>query len=34
MINYRFSDYGKVGGPLVTIFLLICLVLIPIIWPF
>jgi di/tricarboxylate transporter len=32
--NYRFGDYAKVGGPLVAIFLLICLVLIPIIWPF
>jgi len=32
--DYRFSDYGKVGGPLVAIFLLICLILIPIIWPF
>lgn len=32
--NYRFGDYAKVGGPLVAIFLLICLALIPIIWPF
>ena len=32
--NYRFGDYGKVGGPLVAIFLVICLILIPIIWPF
>jgi di/tricarboxylate transporter len=32
--NYRFSDYGKVGAPLVAIFLLISLVLIPIFWPF
>ena len=32
--DYRFSDYAKVGGPLVAIFLIICLILIPIIWPF
>ena len=32
--DYRFGDYGKVGGPLVAIFLVICLILIPIIWPF
>ena len=32
--DYRFSDYAKVGGPLVTIFLLISLILIPILWPF
>ena len=32
--NYRFGDYAKVGGPLVAIFLVISLALIPIIWPF
>ena len=32
--EYRFGDYAKVGGPLVAIFLLISLVLIPIFWPF
>ena len=32
--EYRFGDYAKVGAPLVTVFLVICLVLIPIIWPF
>jgi di/tricarboxylate transporter len=32
--EYRFSDYAKVGGPLVAIFLCISLVLIPILWPF
>jgi di/tricarboxylate transporter len=32
--NYRFGDYAKVGGPLVLLFLGICLVLIPILWPF
>jgi di/tricarboxylate transporter len=32
--EYRFGDYAKVGMPLVAIFLLICVVLIPIIWPF
>jgi di/tricarboxylate transporter len=32
--EYRFGDYAKVGGPLVTIFLVICIFLIPIFWPF
>jgi di/tricarboxylate transporter len=32
--NYRFGDYAKVGGPLVAMFLLISLILIPIFWPF
>jgi di/tricarboxylate transporter len=32
--EYRFGDYAKVGGPLVAIFLAICVVLIPRIWPF
>jgi di/tricarboxylate transporter len=32
--NYRFGDYARVGAPLVAIFLLISLVLIPVIWPF
>ncbi len=32
--EYRFGDYAKVGGPLVAIFLVICMVLIPIFWPF
>jgi di/tricarboxylate transporter len=32
--EYRFADYAKVGAPLVTIFLAICLVLIPAIWSF
>ena len=32
--DYRFGDYGKVGVPLVTIFLVVCMFLIPIIWPF
>ena len=31
--EYRFGDYAKVGAPLVAIFLLLCLVLIPWIWP-
>jgi di/tricarboxylate transporter len=32
--DYRFGDYGKVGGPLVLIFLILCMLLIPVIWPF
>lgn len=32
--GYKFTDYIKVGGPLILLFLLISLVLIPIIWPF
>lgn len=32
--GYKFTDYMKVGGPLILLFLLISLVLIPIIWPF
>jgi uncharacterized protein with PhoU and TrkA domain len=32
--EYRFGDYAKVGGPLVAIFLVISVVLIPILWPF
>jgi len=32
--EYRFGDYAKVGGPLVAIFLVICMFLIPIFWPF
>lgn len=31
--GYKFTDYMKVGGPLILLFLLISLVLIPIIWP-
>ena len=32
--NYRFMDYVKAGTPLVLIYLVLCTVLIPIIWPF
>lgn len=32
--EYRFGDYAKVGGPLVAIFLVLCVILIPLIWPF
>ncbi len=32
--GYEFKDYFKVGLPLLLIFLVICLLLIPIIWPF
>jgi len=32
--GYKFSDYFKVGAPLVLLFLIITLLLVPIIWPF
>ncbi len=32
--NYRFMDYVKAGTPLVFIMLVLCVVLIPMIWPF
>ncbi len=32
--NYRFMDYVKAGTPLVFIYLILCCVLIPMIWPF
>jgi di/tricarboxylate transporter len=32
--GYKFSDYIKVGAPLVFLFLIISLILVPIIWPF
>ncbi|MBW2416345.1 MAG: SLC13 family permease [Deltaproteobacteria bacterium] len=32
--EYRFGDYAKVGGPLVALFLLISVFLIPFFWPF
>jgi di/tricarboxylate transporter len=32
--DYRFNDYIKVGFPLLVIFLLVSLLLIPLIWPF
>ncbi len=32
--EYRFGDYARAGGPLVAIFLVICVLLIPVIWPF
>ncbi len=32
--GYRFTDYAKVGAPLLAIFVVISLVLIPIFWPF
>lgn len=32
--GYRFNDYFKVGAPLMVIFLLVTLVLVPLIWPF
>lgn len=32
--NYKFMDYLRVGGPLLLIFLIITLILVPIIWPF
>jgi di/tricarboxylate transporter len=32
--NYKFMDYFKVGFPLLLIFLITTLILVPIIWPF
>lgn len=32
--GYRFTDYAKVGAPLLALFLVISPVLIPILWPF
>ena len=32
--NYRFGDYAKVGGPLLAIFLAVCVVWIPWVWPY
>jgi di/tricarboxylate transporter len=32
--GYRFTDYVKVGLPLILIFLVVSLLLIPLIWPF
>jgi di/tricarboxylate transporter len=31
--GYRFTDYVKVGLPLMLIFLTVSLVLVPVIWP-
>jgi di/tricarboxylate transporter len=31
--GYRFTDYVKVGLPLMLIFLAVSLVLVPVIWP-
>ena len=32
--NYKFTDYLKVGTPLVLVFLVITLLLVPVLWPF
>jgi di/tricarboxylate transporter len=32
--GYRFMDYMKVGGPLLILFLLTSLLLVPVFWPF
>ena len=32
--GYKFLDYVKVGGPLLLLFFIITLLLVPIIWPF
>jgi len=32
--GYKFMDYVKVGGPLLLLFLIVTMILVPIIWPF
>jgi di/tricarboxylate transporter len=32
--GYRFIDYAKVGGPLLALFVVVSVVIIPIVWPF
>jgi di/tricarboxylate transporter len=32
--NYRFSDYLKVGAPLILISLILTLIVLPLMWPF
>jgi di/tricarboxylate transporter len=32
--GYRFTDYAKVGAPLLVLFLVVSLILIPVVWPF
>ena len=32
--NFSFNDYAKVGVPMCVISLIVCLVVIPIVWPF
>ena len=32
--GYRFTDYAKVGAPLLALFLVVSLILIPVFWPF
>ena len=32
--GYRFTHYAKVGAPLLVLFLIVSLLLIPVIWPF
>ena len=32
--NYRFSDYAKVGIPMILIALIITIIVLPIMWPF
>ncbi|UOB17520.1 SLC13 family permease [Abyssalbus ytuae] len=32
--NYKFIDYVKVGGPLLLLFFIVTLLLVPVIWPF
>jgi di/tricarboxylate transporter len=32
--NYQFSDYIKVGTPLILITLVICMLVMPLLWPF
>ena len=32
--NFSFNDYAKVGVPMCVISLIVCLIVIPIVWPF
>jgi len=32
--GYKFMDYVKFGGPLLLLFFIVSLILVPIIWPF
>jgi len=32
--NYRFTDYARVGGPLLVLIFALTLVMVPMLWPF